>query len=146
MPDEHVNNSEAGGVSLKASSCQDTSVTVVVGRGQEAEPDTGRWTGRVLDSGRGPGEYVTITDLDGKDLHEGEASFSSDDTRYAPDTPRNPPLTAQLLTGHAQTDMSRDDRIFQWLAECDKETVTQSLPTHLPDIQYTFKFLKSGAT
>jgi hypothetical protein len=85
--------------------------------------------------GKDPGRFVTVADLD----------LGSDDMRFVPDTPRNPPLTQQLLTGHNQLGgLSREDRIFQWLAERDKETISQSLPTHLPDIKYTFKFLKSG--
>ena len=92
-------------------------------------------------TGDNAGHFVTVTDLDAGSTDTRHVP----DTRYVPDTPRNPRLTEQILSGHNQSSSwSRDDRIVQWLAECDQETTSQSLPTHLPDIQYTFKYLKSA--
>ena len=114
-PDEHANMSDTG-ISHKQSTCRDTYTT-------------DRPVARPLH------KTVTVTDLE----------VASDTSCQVPETPRNPHLTEELLMDHNQTaKWSADDRIYQWLADCDKETTSQSLPTHLPDIQYTFKFLKSA--
>ena len=124
VPDEHANNSEAG-ISHAQPSCQETSAY----------------------GDNNAGHFVTVTDLDAgsTDTRHVPDTRHLPDARHVPETPRNPRLTQQILCGHNQSaSWSRDDRIVQWLSECDKETTSQSLPTHLPDIQYTFKYLKSA--
>ncbi|XP_046338093.2 uncharacterized protein LOC124119582 [Haliotis rufescens] len=44
-------------------------------------------------------------------------------------------LTQEVLTSGLYSNSARkEDRVFDWLAECDSELVPASLPTHLPEI------------
>ncbi|KAL8598328.1 hypothetical protein ACOMHN_047649 [Nucella lapillus] len=106
-------NTSDAAISHKHPSCRGTSAT-------EDKVHTGR--------------YVPLTDMDA----------GSDKSCRVSDTSPNLKLTQKLLSNHDESaSLTRDDRIFQWLSECDQET-TSSLPTHLPDIKYTFKYLKSA--
>ncbi|GFO13655.1 hypothetical protein PoB_004016000 [Plakobranchus ocellatus] len=79
--------------------------------------------------------FVTFTDL--------EAGSGQGHTSRVPDTPRRPTLTEEILKSqNATQSVSTDDRIMQWLADCDEKLTNMNLPTHLPDISYTFKHAK----
>ncbi|GFR91136.1 hypothetical protein ElyMa_000836300 [Elysia marginata] len=79
--------------------------------------------------------FMTFTDLD---VGEGKGQ-----TSRVPDTPRRPTLTEETLKSqNGLLPVSTDDRIMQWLADCDEKLTTLNLPTHLPDISYTFKHAK----
>ncbi|RUS90962.1 hypothetical protein EGW08_001266 [Elysia chlorotica] len=79
--------------------------------------------------------FMTFTDLE---MGEGKGQ-----TSRVPDTPRRPLLTEETLKNqNALQSVPTDDRIMQWLADCDEKLTTMNLPTHLPDISYTFKHAK----